>query len=446
MTAGRGKRTLRNLSLALVLLAAAGCTRLGLNSASVDIAREPAASPAALAGFGGDRPVETAEDWRDRRAPLLRQAFERDVYGPVPTELKARAISRRVVDPAYAGGRGVLEEIDVHIGEADDGPGFRMALALPAGAGQGERAPVILSQNFCGNPGNMGSELLSAPRASGACDSNGFTARIARLIFGAHIIESPTAQILERGYAYAAVFPSEIVADGGGPEQAARDLAAFASLLPETRRPTGAVAVWAAGFGWMLDVLEADPRLDPSRMAAYGHSRHGKAALLAGAFDPRIDAVLAHQSGKGGGTLTRAYAGETVKQITASYPHWFAPAYAAWADNEANAPVDQHLLIALTAPRPVLLGNGWKDVWSDPNGSFRAAVGADPVYRLLGVQGLVQPGMRAGPQDGAIEFYIRPGGHSVRKTDWNYFLDYLDRVLTGPSLEPASGGDARISR
>lgn len=409
-------------------LALAACTPLGLNTASVDVERDGPAAPALLGAFGGDPAVKTIDDWNARRVALL-QAFERDVYGPVPVELKAREVSRRVVDPAYAGGRGVLEEIDVRVGEGENAPGFRIALAVPAGAARGAPAPVILSENFCGNPGNLGSELLSAPRAAGACDGSGFMGRVIRLIFGAYIIEGPMAEILDRGYAYAAVFPSEIVADGGGAEQAKRDLEAFSALLPENRRPSGAIAVWAAGFSWMNDVLDADARLDASRTAAYGHSRHGKAALLAGAADTRIEAVLAHQSGKGGATLTRAYAGESVKQITGSYPHWFAPAYAAWADNETGAPVDQHQLIALAAPRHVLLGNGWKDVWSDPNGSFRAALGADAAWRLHGAPGLTQATMRDAANGGRLEFYMRVGGHGVRKADWAYFLDYLDRVL-----------------
>jgi hypothetical protein len=87
------------------------------------------------------------------------------------------------------------------------------------------------------------------------------------------------------------------------------------------------------------------------------------------------------------------------------------------------------MLIAMLAPRPVLLGNGWRDVWSDPNSAFRAAVGATPVYDLLGADGLAQQDMSASFSDGAIDFYIRPGGHGVTKGDWMRFLEFLDRQL-----------------
>jgi hypothetical protein len=324
----------------------------------------------------------------------------------------------------------------VQVGEGPDAVFYRIAIAYPIGASPERPAPLIVWENFCGNIGALGSEALSEPIGSESCRNEGAFAAIIRLIFGKYIIEAPVEQITGRGYALAAVFPGEIVADNAAGAPAG--LARLAALLPPERRPTGAIAAWAAAFSWSLDVLEADPRIDGSRTAAVGHSRQGKAALLAAAFDPRIEAVLPLQSGKGGATLTRSYAGETVKQITNTYGFWFGPAYAGFADREADIPIDQHQLIALVAPRPVQLGNGWKDVWSDPNGSFRAGVGADPVYELFGTQGLAQPTMNAKEPLGEIEWYIREGGHGVRGKDWDAMLAFLDRTMTGtPRPDPA---------
>jgi hypothetical protein len=413
----------------------ASCTPLGLNTASSDIGRQAPATPPVLEAFEGDAPVTTRDDWIQRRVPKLRAAFERDVYGPIPTELKGAEISRRVVDGAFASGAGTLEEINVRVGEGKDAPTFRIALALPKQASTAAPVPLILEQNFCGNPGTMGTQALSPPAAAGACDDKGFEGRIIRLIFGAYITKGPIEDILTRGYGYATVFPSELVADAGA-AQAPIDLARFGAMLPEGRRPTSAIAVWGAAFGWSIDVLDKDARIDPLRTAAFGHSRHAKSALIAGAVDPRFEVVIAHQSGKGGGTLTRSYAGETVKQITKSYPHWFSPQYAAYADRESDVSVDQHQLIAMIAPRPVLLGNGWRDVWSDPNGSFRAALGADPAYKLMGVSGLTQTGMRDDTTRGEIDFYMRSQAHGIRKVDWDYFLSFLDEWLGKPATIP----------
>jgi hypothetical protein len=410
----------RLILVAALHLGLAACTPLGLNTASANLTLQEAASPDVLGAFGGDPAVLTAQDWTQRRAPILRKAFEDHVYGPAPFELKATELGRRVVDTNYEG-EGVLEEIDVRIGEGPDAPTFRIALALPKDASAGHPAPLLINENFCGNAGTMASTALS----DGGCMNEGFEASLIRLIFGKYIIEGPNALILDRGYAYATLSARPFAADDAAVANA--QLEQLGRLLPESRAPEGVIAVWAAAYGWALDVLEKDPRIDAKRTAIWGHSRQGKAALLAAAFDPRVDAAIVMQAGKGGSTLTRSYAGETVKQITRSYPHWFAPAYAAYSDNEAASPIDQHELIALAAPRPVLLGNGWKDVWSDPNGSFRAALGADPVYKLMGAKGLTQSGMQDDVTKGEIDFFIRSGGHGVRVDDWDYMLDWLDR-------------------
>lgn len=410
----------------LCLLLAAGCTRLGLNTASTNIQSKETARPDVLAPFDGDPAVRTVADW-ERREGLLREAFAEHVYGPTPTELVAAEVSREIVDTAFADGAGTLENILVRVGAGADAFEFHIALALPNGADESRPVPLILNENFSGNATAFGSDALGE-----RVDPGSFQARMIRLIFGPYIMEGPNRQILERGYAYATVYPGEFAADSR--EQAEADLKRIARLLPPERAPTGVLAVWAAGFGWALDVLDKDERIDPSRTAVWGHSRQGKSALLAMALDERIEAGFPHQAGKGGATLTRAYAGETVKQITDTYPHWFAPKYATYSDNEDAIPVDQHQLIAMVAPRPLLLGNGWKDVWSDPNGSYRAAIGADPVYRLYGVEGLTQTGMRDTDKRGRLDFWIRPTGHSVRPADWDYFLDWLDRWL--PEGEP----------
>jgi hypothetical protein len=402
-----------------------GCTPLGLNTASTNIRREEPARPQVLAAFGDDPAILTAAEWTDRRAPLLRKAFEDVVYGPVPVSLKGYEIARRVVDPAFAEGAGVLEEVTIRVGEAPDGPVFHVAIAYPTSAAPGSPVPLLINENFGGNAGAMENETLAGMHMDPGWAMGGAI----RLVFGQYIMTGPNRQILERGYAYATFNPSDLADDSAVKGRA--DLARFDALLPPERRPTSVLGVWAAAFGWTLDVLEADPRIDASRTSAWGHSRHGKAALLAAAFDPRLEGVIPLQAGKGGATLTRSYAGESVKQITRSYPQWFTPAYATYSDNEDAAPIDQHQLIALVAPRPVLLGNGWKDVWSDPNGSFRAAIGADPVYRLFGETGLTQADMRAPPNGGRLEWFIRPGGHGVRAADWNQMLDWLDREVTG---------------
>lgn len=195
----------RRLVLVAVCLGLAACTPLGLNTASTNLSSQEAATPGVLGAFEGDPAVTTARDWTERRAPILRKAFEDNVYGPVPVELKAVELGRRVIDENYQG-EGVLEEIDVRIGDGPEAPTFRIALALPKEASAGHPAPLLVNENFCGNAGTMASTALS----DGGCLNEGFEASLIRLIFGKYIIEGPNAEILDRGYAYATLYAGPV--------------------------------------------------------------------------------------------------------------------------------------------------------------------------------------------------------------------------------------------
>jgi fermentation-respiration switch protein FrsA (DUF1100 family) len=188
----------------------------------------------------------------------------------------------------------------------------------------------------------------------------------------------------------------------------------------------GAIGAWAWLYSRAIDVLEADPRIDAERIAIWGHSRNGKSALLAAALDPRIAAVIAHQSGRGGAALNASDAGESRTKMMESYPHWFPPLY---ADADGADGFDQHHMLALIAPRPVLLGNGRRDAWADPVGAYRAAQAADPAFELFGVRGFAQETMTGFEPAAELSYYMRSGLHGVTSADWRAFLAFLDAHL-----------------
>jgi len=356
----------------------------------------------------------TLIEWEASR-DRLKARFEAEIYGAYPDTVTTEVLSHEVIDEAGWGGRGRLEQYRVQMA------GFETHLVtiLPNQA-EGP-VPTIIMQLFCGNrTGVGGHESIAPPLSVHApnCEP-GFQTNIITMIFGEFIGGPPIADILGRGYALAFVYPGDIV-----PDNAVAGADRLAGLVPG--EDAGAIAAWAWAYSRVVDVLDRDSRFDPERTAVWGHSRNGKSALLAGVYDQRIDLVIAHQAGTGGTSLTRSDAGESVAQITESYPHWFNQNYAGYAGNEQTIPIDQHQLIALLAPRPLLIGGAWRDQWSDPQGSFRAALGANPVYALYGSDGLRQNDLASFDPGADLALFMRPGLHGVNGNDWANFLAFLD--------------------
>jgi (4-O-methyl)-D-glucuronate---lignin esterase len=385
------------------------------------------AQPPVLDAFEDDPPVSSMQDWTNRRAPLLREAFQALIYGRWPEPEAASVAQRQVLDGTAFGAAGTIEQWDVVLGETATGRGFSMLVILPADA-RGP-VPIIIMQNFCGNV-NAYPEIagVAAPRhgAPRECGSD-FARPIIRAIFGDSILAPPTARILSAGYGVAMFYAGDVV-----PDDAAAAPSVLSALTPPGAPPaqtTGAVAAWAWLYLRALDALSADPRIDAQRVVLWGHSRNAKAALLAAAMDPRPAAVIALQAGTAGASLGRDDVGESIAEITQTYPYWFAPAYAAYADRQADLPVDQHQLLALIAPRPVLLEGARRDRWSDPQGAFRAAEGAAPVYSLAGAPLFSQTDLREPDYGNPLVTYMRPGLHGVHSRDWDVALAFLDARL-----------------
>jgi len=228
-------------------------------------------------------------------------------------------------------------------------------------------------------------------------------------------------QTVDRGYALATFYNGDVEPDRPNAPEGIR------AQLPGY--DWGAIAAWAWGLQRAVDYLVTDGAVDPERIAVVGHSRNGKAALLAGAFDERIALIIPLQAGCGGTSPSRGKVGESVKQINDRFPHWFNAEFKKFNEQPDRLPFDQHCLIALCAPRPVLLSNATEDTWANPAGQFEMLRAADPVYRLLGTDGL---GAQQIPESGklldsTLGYYIRPGKHSMTREDWKIFLDFADK-------------------
>ncbi len=426
--------------LAAILLVMSSCTMLGLNYASLETDNKPEAVPPITAS--------SLAEWEAGRDSLVR-TFDEYIYGPWPDGLGVELVERRMVDEAFAGGTGTLEDLAIRIGDGEGAQVFHVALAIPDVSAP---APLIISQTFGGNCGAFPGAAITGTDgqncATSGSDMPGWVPRI----FGEYIALVPIEQYFERGYAYATWQASDLV-----PDETASARQVMAGLTTgDSPAPTGTIAAWGYGFSAIIDVLENDPRLDQDRIAALGHSRHAKSAMEAAVHDRRISAVVAHQSGFGGAASSRSRSGETVDRMIngaraflimklEGYPHWFDPTYADYADHTENLPVDQHQFIGLVAPTPLFLGNGRRDVWSDPNSTYRMAVAADKVYELYDTEGLNQKGMQDFAPGAPLSYYIRPGGHSIVQRDITAFMDFLDNAMPQRNRVPMEANAVSVS-
>jgi hypothetical protein len=197
---------------------------------------------------------------------------------------------------------------------------------------------------------------------------------------------------------------------------------------------TATIMAWAWGIHRAVDHLQQEPAVNGDRIAVVGHSRLGKTALLAGAFDDRIALTVANQAGCGGSGPSRHDdpQAESVARITRAFPHWFCGNFKEFGADPSRLPFDQHALVALCAPRPVLFTAAAEDLWANPAGQFAVLKAATPVYELLGVKGLEADSMPAADAplvDSRLGYWIRSGKHAMSPADWKTYMDFADKWL-----------------
>ena len=347
--------------------------------------------------------VRNSREWAPRRAEIL-ELFRAQVYGRRPGKPQSLRFETLEENKNAMDGVATLKRIAVHSGQDGRTHRFELTLFLPHTPG---RVPLFLLLN------NRQATLTDPTRK----EKSEFW---------------PAEKAIARGYGIAALQVGDL-----SPDDNNRFREGVIQLFEGTTdgpRPGDAfagLAAWGWGASRAMDYFESDSRIDASRVAVVGHSRGGKAALWAGAEDERFALVVSNESGEGGAALARRKFGETVERITAAFPRWFAANYRGFAGREETLPVDQHMLIALVAPRAVYVASADEDLWADPRGEFLSLVHASPVYALWGEKPIGEAEMPPLEQPlirGRRAYHVRTGVHNLLASDWSRFMDFADRL------------------
>ncbi len=406
------------------------------------------------------RKVTSAEMWWNERRPEIVEDFEREVYGRVPANVPNVTWSVTDTGTGTLGGHPVVgTQLVGHVDNAANPQidvNIQFTLVRPAQAS----GPVPVMIMFRG--GSLAQALGQAPpagfgRGRGGPGRLGGPAALAALNGG----DPPsTEQLIADGWGFAFLNPSSIQADNG-----AGLTKGIIGLVNkgQPRKPDdwGSLRAWAWGAARALDYLETDLAVDAKRVGIEGVSRYGKAALVTMAFEQRFAVVLVGSSGEGGAKLSRRNWGEAVENLTGTGEyHWMAGNFLKYGAakatfgsmNAGDLPVDAHELIALCAPRPTFISYGVPEKgdakWLDHQGSFMAAVAAQPVFRLLGARDLGRsddyhtermPPVNVGLLHGQLAWRQHDGGHTDGP-NWRFFIPWADAFLKYlPSAAAARG-------
>ncbi|HEV2348246.1 MAG TPA: acetylxylan esterase [Terriglobia bacterium] len=379
--------------------------------------------------------VKSAKAWWMRRRPEIVEYFDREIYGRVPAHTPA--VNWELTSTVQEK-NGVTPVITRHlVGHVDNSsyPAVKVDIQLTLSTPAHAAGPVPVIMEFSFDPA-----LFAKFRAQ----------MEARGIKPPPPPPGPTwqQQVLARGWGYASIIPTSVQADNGaGLTEGIIGLC----NQGQPRQPDdwGALRAWAWGASRALDYFETDKSVDARQVGLEGHSRYGKATLVAMAYDQRFAVAFVSSSGEGGAKLYRRHFGETVENIAGlgAY-HWMAGNFIKYAGplNAGDLPVDSHELIAMCAPRPVFISGGATqgDGWVDAKGMFLAAVGAGPVYKLLGKRDLGTtefPPIETPLIDGDIAFRQHTGGHTPLP-NWPTFIKFASRYLKAPPpAEKAKVGD-----
>lgn len=337
--------------------------------------------------------IANEKQWEDIRRPEILKLFEDNVYGQVPKDFDEISFNLIDEDANALDGKATYKEIDIEVHRNNNKINIHLYLYVPNNLSKA--APTFLYINHRGE------------------------------------WTDDVEEVVKSGYAFAGFDVKDVAPDDK--EDYSKEV--IQKLYPEHLEMMNgmrALGAWGWGASRIIDYLETDRSVDEKKVIVVGHSRGGKAALWCGAQDERVAIAISNESGNSGAKISRRNYGESVEIITRNFPHWFSPTYSKYANREDELPIDQHMLIALMAPRGVYVATAEEDDWADNKGQYLSLIEAQPLFRLYGFNlNLPNEMPEVGKQliQKPMGFHLREGKHDITLYDWQKFISFADAVL-----------------
>ena len=362
--------------------------------------------------------IKTKKEWEKIRRPELELLLENEIYGFVPVgnvNMSSKVIEQ---DDNALGGKAIRKQIIITFTNAENKMvSVALLLYLPKGL---KKFPTFLGYNFNGNETIYPDPMIqSSPVLNGNNKQSGRDS-----------LNWPVATIINAGCGVATMYYWEVAPDKEEFTTGIYPLFYQPNQVKPLPNEWGGLAAWAWGLSKAMDYLQSDKQVDAKRVIVLGHSRLGKAAIWAGAKDQRFAGVISSGSGAMGVSISKNKKGETLSAVIKRFPRWTAGNFKKYLNQDANLPFDQHMVVAMVAPRPIYISSASEDQWADTSHEYLSAYLTTEVYALYGYpKWSYQAPKIQEPIQGRVSQHIRDGKHDILPYDWNLFLTFAQREL-----------------
>ena len=359
---------------------------------------KPYKLPEVLKTVQGEK-IASVQGWENIRRPEILKLFENNVYGQVPQDYDKISFEIKSEDKNAMNGAATLKEVAITVLRKQKTVTINLLLFTPNRIKK--EVPVFLVIN------HRGIRTMDVTRVN----KNDFW---------------PAEEVIKAGYGISGFDVKDVA-----PDDKTNFQKGALELYPEQLEMNNgmrALSAWSWGASRVIDYFEKDNAVDAKKIITVGHSRGGKASLWCGAQDTRVSIAISNDSGNSGAALSRRNFGESVKNIL-RFTHWFCPNYNQYKDNEDKLPVDQHMLLALMAPRGVYVASAAEDFWADPKGQYLSLLEAQEAYNLYDIKDnfpTEMPEVNKQIIQSHAGFHNREGKHNMTLYDWQQFIKFAN--------------------